>query len=45
VNNGVGVHLVTSRDYDASDVSAKGAAPTYTDIENSRQIVLRTTAG
>lgn len=41
VNNGVGVHLVTSRDYDASDVTAKGVALTYTDIQNSRQTMLR----
>lgn len=41
LNNGVGVHLVTSRDFDPSAVSAKGVALAYTDIQNSRQTMLR----
>jgi glycosyltransferase involved in cell wall biosynthesis len=41
VNNGVGIHLVTSRDYDASDVSTKGVALSYTDIADSRKTTVR----
>jgi glycosyltransferase involved in cell wall biosynthesis len=40
-NNGVSVHLVTSRDFDAADVTAKGVELSYTDIDDSRKTTVR----
>ena len=41
VDNGVGVHLVVSRDYDPVEVVAKGVAISFTQIIDSRKITLR----
>jgi glycosyltransferase involved in cell wall biosynthesis len=41
VDNGVGVHLVISRDYDPTEVAAKGVAISFTDIKDSRKTTLR----
>jgi glycosyltransferase involved in cell wall biosynthesis len=41
VSNGVAVRLVTSRDFNSSDVSAKGVELTYTDIKDSRRTTVR----
>ena len=40
-NNGVSVHLVTSRDFDPTDVAAKGVELSYTDIADSRKTTVR----
>ncbi len=40
-NNGVSVHLVTSRDFDAADVTAKGVELSYTDIADSHKTTVR----
>ena len=40
-NNGVSVHLVTSRDFDPADVAAKGVELSYTDISDTRKMTVR----
>lgn len=41
LNNGVGVHMVTSRDYDPTEVATKGIAISYTGITDTSKITMR----